>query len=88
MAILIILIKNYSKNYTINPNNGYRTPINYFQEVEDQILNGWLPRAKTPSFWLFWKAWLWPVRSVFFVIEKNAVDQTELQIFLLKITFP
>lgn len=72
---------------TINPNNGYRTPINYFQEVEDQILNRIdYPEPKTPSFTRYvWKAMAVAcVVSLFFVIEKNAVDQTELADFFIE----
>ena len=72
---------------SINPNSGYRTPLDYFQKVENQILGRIIyPRHSQSSYWDYtWKAMAAAcVVAVFYLNEKNAVDQNELAEFFIE----
>ena len=71
----------------INPNTGYRTPLDYFQKVENQILHSVdYPKGKSLFNWSYtWKAMAAACMvALFYFNETNAVDQNELAEFFIE----
>jgi hypothetical protein len=72
---------------SFEPNSGYRTPIDYFQKVENQILHQIdYHKEETPSYSNnIWNAMaLASIVILFFINEKNTLDQNELAIFFIE----
>lgn len=72
---------------SIDPKSGFRTPINYFQKVENQIIDQIdYPKVETPSNSSYvWKAMAVAcVVALFFLNEKNEVDQNDLAEFFIE----
>ena len=72
---------------SINPINGFRTPVDYFQKVENQILDRVnYSNPKTDSFKNYiWKAMAMAcVITLFFINKKTAIQQNELVEFFIE----
>jgi len=75
------------KIYSIEPNIGFRTPIDYFQKIENQILDqvDYHKGAPTSYSNYIWKAIaVASVVVLFLVNEKTALDQKELADFFIE----
>lgn len=72
---------------SINPINGFRTPVDYFEKVENQILDKIdHPRSKTTTF----KDYLWKaiavasVITIFFINQNIVIDRNEFSEFFIE----
>ena len=72
---------------SIEPSSCFRTPIDYFQSIENQILDKIdYHKEETPSYSNYiWKAMaVASIIVLFFVNEKDAIDQNELANFFIE----